>query len=600
MKGKNHGVLLLFLLLVTGFSFGQSIVSTSLFSTEDAYTRSGTGATANFGAADSLIVTSSLNTLMPTVTYAALRSFMKFDLSTIPTNAIITSAKLRLSSKGTEPIAASNSTELYADLVNSTWSEGTINHNSGISNNTVVSTVTTSNLVAQSTFLGNFYYREFDVRAQLQGLVEQRIPNHGWRIRRNPETGILTPAVYHSKESSATFSTFLVPRLEVSYYIPMSVSGATIVQATTTTSTDGSISPTLANGSSASKTYQWFSSTDLTTPIATTLNLSGVKYGWYGLKVTGTASAETMYYAFIIGVKCATVSVVFNPGNSDYIDDAVVLNSVSGSGTTTVFNTQRNYATSQTMTAAELGTAYYESLLRFRLWFDPNLTVNSANLTLYGAGHAPTDRPNTSYLKYVNVPWEEMSVGYTNRPTSLTSPMVTITGTATGNVNSTVNIASLINSWKLNNTQNYGCHMQLTFYEGSNTMMQYYSSDVVSGTKPSLTMSLTSTNCGTNTNLFYVPKDVVGPEVADLRNSDKTLRIRYKDYFDFDGYLNYSIKCLTDDSVVSLSLITKDSNTNWIAINLNSAGLVIGNVYLLELTDNSGRKEYLKFKVVNS
>ncbi|MNE18078.1 hypothetical protein D3C80_1110900 [compost metagenome] len=113
-------------------------------------------------------------------------------------------------------------------------------------------------------------------------------------------------------------------------------------------------------------------------------------------------------------------------------------------------------------------------------------------------------------------------------------------------------------------------------------------------------MSLTSTNCGTNTNLFYVPKDVVGPEIADLRNSDKTLRIRYKDYFDSDGYLNYTIKCLTDDSPLFLMLITKDSNTNWISINLNSVGLVMGNVYLMELTDSSGRKEYLKFKVVNS
>ncbi|MNU76135.1 hypothetical protein D3C71_656820 [compost metagenome] len=599
MKEKNHKVLLLFLLLSTGFSFGQSILSTTLFSTEDAYTRSGTGAGTNFGAADSLVVTSSLNTILPTVTYSASRSFVKFDLSTIPTNAIITSAKLRLSSKGTDPIAAANSSELYVELANSTWAEGTITHNTGISNNTLGGIVTTSNLVPQSTFLGTFYYREFNVKAQLQGLVEQRIPNHGWRIRRNPETGILTPAVYHSKESAATFSTFLVPRLEVSYYIPMSVSSAIIVQATTTTSTDGSISPTLADGSSTSKTYQWFSSTDLTTPIATTLNLSGVKYGWYGLKVTGTDPSDVMYYAFIIGVKCATVNVVFNPGNSDYIDDAAFYNYTSGSGNTAIFNSQRNIGTGPTLTAAEQTSVLYESLLRFRIWFDPNLTVNSANLTLAGNGHAPTDRPNTSYLKYVNEQWAEMSVAFSNKPASVTSPMVTITGTAAGNGSSIVNIATLINSWKLNNTQNYGCHMQLTFYEGSNTMMQFYSSDGT-GTKPSLTMNLTSTNCGTNTNLFYVPKDVVGPEIADLRNSDKTLRIRYKDYFDVDGYVNYSIVCLTDDSVIGISLVPKDANTNWITINLNSAGLVIGNVYLLELIDRSGRKEYLKFKVVNS
>jgi hypothetical protein len=598
MKGKNY--LILFCLLFSGVmkSYGQSITTAVFDATEDAHTKSGATNTAvNYGSVNELIISSTTYSLSP-LSYYSTRSFVKFDLSAIPSNAIITSAKLRLRVKS-ESLVATNSTELYADLANTTWSQSTITHNSAISNNTIVSTVTTSNFVTVTDFFGSIDYREFDVKSQVQALAEGRIPNHGWRIRRNPDTGNLTPAIYYSTEHLPG-NAFFYPKLEVKYYIPMTVTSATIVQATTTSSADGSISPVIAGGSSASKTYQWYNSLGNTIPGGTSLNLTGRTYGWYGLKVSGTDPSDVMYYAFLIGVKCSTVSVTFAP-DGNYVDDTYMINNVSGSGTTAVFNTQTNNGNAGVIPASEnLSPMTTEGLLRFRLWFDPNLTVNSANLTLYGNAHAPTDRPNTSYLKLVNGPWAETSVAYTNRPASLTTPSVTINSIVAGNGNATVNIASLVNSWKLNNPQNYGCHFQLTFYEGSVTKMQFNSSEAAAGSRPSLALSLTSTDCGTNTNLYYVPEENVGPEIADLRNSNKILRIRYKDYFDTDGFLNYSIKCLTDDTTPLINLTTKNANTNWIEIDLTAAGLVLGNVYLLELTDASGKKEYLKFKVVNS
>ena len=597
MKEQNY--LVLFCLLSLGImkSYGQTITTTTLYATEDAYTKSGAANTnTNYGSLTELIVTSSTYTTTP-LTYSATRSFVKFDLTSIPTDAVITSAKLRLRPKS-ESLAVSGSTDLQADLANTTWGQSTITHTSGISKNTNISTVTLSNLVSVTDFQGTVDYREFDVKSHVQALVEARIPNHGWRIVRNPETGNLTPAIYYSIEHLN--NSYFIPHLEVKYYIPMTVTSATIVQTTTTSSADGSISPVIAGGSSASKTYQWYTSSGSAISGATSLNLTGRTYGWYGLRVTGTDPSDVMYYAFVIGVKCATVSVTFAP-DGNYVDDTYLINNVTGSGTTADFNTQLNNATAGVIPASEnISPMTTEGLFRFRLWFDPNLTVNSANLTLYGNAHAPTDRPNTSYLKLVNAPWAESSVAYTNRPVSLTSPSVTINSIAAGNGNATVDIVSLVNSWKLNNPQNYGCHFQLTFYEGSVTKMQFNSSEAAVGVRPSLALSLTSADCGTNTNLYYVPEENVGPEVADLRNSNKTLRIRYKDYFDSDGSLNYSIKCLTDDSSVTPPVISKDANTNWILINLNSSGLVMGNIYLLELKDASGKKEYLKFKVVNS
>lgn len=601
MKGTSY--LSLFCLVFSSLTnlYGQSITTVNIEASEDAYTKSGATNTAiNYGGQPDLIISSNLYSLSP-ITYYSTKSFVKFDLSSIPSNAIITSAKLRLRIQS-ESLAASNSTELYADLANTTWSQSTITNNSNISPNTNVSTVTISNKVTVTDFAGSIDYREFDVKSHVQALVEGRIPNYGWRIRRNPDTGNLTAATYYSSEYIPG-NTYFYPKVEIKYYIPMSVTAATIVPASTSAASDGSITPVISGGSSSTKTYQWYTSagTAIAAPAGTSLNLTGRSYGWYGLKVTGTGDAsDVMYYGFLVGAKCATVSVTFNP-DGNYIDDAGYMNGISGSGTTAIFHTQKNFGATAAITAAELSGVYYESLLRFRLWFDPNLTYNSANLTLYGNGHAPTDRANTSNLKLTNDPWAEMSLAYTNRPSS-TTPSVTINAIAAGNGNTSpaVNIASLVNIWKLNNPQNYGCLFQLISYLGNNTMMQFNSSDAASGVRPSLALSITSTDCGTNTNLFYVPEESIGPEVADLRNSNKVLRIRYKDYFDTDGYLNYSIKCLTDDTSILSTLIAKNANTNWISIDLTSAGLVLNNLYLLELTDSSGKKEYLKFKVVNN
>lgn len=603
MKGTSY--LALFFLVFSSLTnlYGQSITTVNIEASEDAYTKSGaTNTGVNYGGQPDLIVTSSLYSFSP-VTYSSTKSFVKFDLSSIPSNAIITSAKLRLRIQS-ESLAATNSTELYADLANSTWSQSTITNNSNISPNTNVSTVTISNKVTVTDFAGSIDYREFEVKDHVQALIEGRIPNYGWRIRRNPDTGILTAATYYSTEYLPG-NTYYYPKVEIKYYIPMSVTSATIVPASTSAASDGSISPIISGGSSSTKTYQWYTSsgTAIAAPAGTSLNLTGRSYGWYGLKVTGTGDAsDVMYYAFLVGAKCATVSVTFAP-DGNYVDDATMDNTISGSGTTATFYDQVNSGATTTITAAEdAGTHahYTESVLRFRLWFDPNLTYNSANLTLYGNGHAPTDRTNASYLYLLTSPWAEMSVAYSNKPTiNFTSP-VSLAGIAAGNGNRTVNIASLINNWKLNNPQNYGAAFRLISYLGSNTLMQFNSSDAASGVRPSLALSITSNDCGTNTNLYYVPEESIGPEVADLRNSDKVLRIRYKDYFDTDGYLNYSIKCLTDDSSILSTLIPKNANTNWISIDLNSAGLVLNNVYLLELNDASGKKEYLKFKVVNN
>lgn len=568
-------------------AFGQGITNVSFTAKQDSYTASQDGASTNYNSTNVLVINSTTYNIKP-ITYKRFRAFVNFDITSIPSNAIITSAKLRLRPNATEPYATTNSTELYADLCNASWDETTITDNSGISNNTAISTVTISNLVTISSPFGNYDVREFDVKAHVQALVENRIVNYGWRIRRNPETGAYTAGTYYTHE--AVGGSLYAPTLIVSYYIPMSVSAATFTQASTTSSSDGAIYPTIINGSSTTKTYQWYSSTGAAISGATSLNLTGVPYGWYGLRVWGSAPSEQMFYGFLLAAKCATVNVTFAP-DGNYIDDAMYY-AFDAAG----INNQINYGSTSLLTAAEGSSTKQESLLKFRLWIDPNLTVNTANLTLYGNGHAPTDRANTSYFKLVNAPWAEMSVAGTNAPTALSSPSVTINAIAAGNGNATINIASLVNIWKMNNTQNYGGLFQLISYAGTKTLMQFNSSDATAGVRPSLVLNITSTECSTNQNLYVVLKDEVGPEIHNLP-SNKLLKFRYTDYFDRDVVLNYSITGITDDATIINPIISVNYYTNWLSLNLSSAGLVTGNVYLLQVTDADGNKKYLKFKV---
>ncbi len=600
-------IILLFV-LIGSFTFSsksQGITTVGFYAAEDAYVKSGAANTGvNNGALTELIASNGLYSFSP-ISYFYTRSLVKFDLSSLSPNAIITSAKLRLRIKS-ESLVAIGSTELHLDLANSTWSEGTVTNNSGIVNNTNAATVTLSSKVTITDFSGSRDVREFDVKNHVQALVENRIPNYGWRIKRNPESGTLTPAIYYSKEYLPG-NTYYYPELEIQYYLPVSVNGCYVVNASNTTASDGTISPTLLNGSSGAKTYQWYKYTSSTlTAIsgATNLNLVGQPYGWYGLRVTGADPSDVSYHGFIIGVRCATFSISVPP-EPNYIDDSFMQNGVAGSGPSAQYYTQWNYGAGLIQIGEHIVglpgevDSWGESLLRFRLWFDPNYVVNSANLTLYGYSHSPSsDGANNTKVKLVTSNWNEMSVAWTNKPSSVDPPSVTINSIYTSG-NSVINIKSLVDYWKINSTQNFGCHFQLANYNGYGTRYQIYnSSDAAAGSRPSLTLSLTSAEGCPNTNLYYVPEESIGPEIVDLPNSNKILRIRYKDYYDSDGNLNYSIKCLTDDSPVVLTLVSKNSNINWISFNLNSAGLTQGKVYLLELRDNRGKKEYLKFKVI--
>jgi len=111
-----------------------------------------------------------------------------------------------------------------------------------------------------------------------------------------------------------------------------------------------------------------------------------------------------------------------------------------------------------------------------------------------------------------------------------------------------------------------------------------------------ITSALASFNCVFENQFFYL-KDEVEQSIAYVAGSK--LKFKYnEDYFDVNGNLNYTIKCLNDDVAPTLYTVTKPTHTNWIEITLGAGGVPItaGNIYLIQVTDTKGRKQYLKFK----
>ncbi len=471
-------IFVLFTFLCSFLGYSQIVTAPTLYSVEDGHTNSGSTGT-NYGTLGTMNVSVASGP-------AIYRGFMKFNLTSIPSNAVITSAILKLTPSGTENVTTTGSTQLYLDVCNSSWTETGINHSSNISNNTLFATVTTSNLVSSK--------REFQIRDFIQPMVEGRLPNNGFRVRKSDETTVLN-TTYFTRENGTASNR---PQLVIQYYLRSYVSAATVVHTSTLSSTDGSISPTVTNGSNTTMTYRWFNSSG--TQIATTQNLTGVGKGWYGLKYYGTTAGDTTYQAFIVGTECEDVSITFDPG-PNYIDDARFGDFVSGSGTAAINYPQVNTGANAVMLHERWtnGGVWYNhrDIIKFRLWVDPGCQVNTAVMTLVGNAHNPLQTANTSELRQVTSDWSELGVAHTNMPTSTATGLINVAGIAAGNGNAAIDIASFFNTWKTNNVTNYGMLFQLQSYASNlYTRMQFHSSDATTAAnRPQIAFSIKANTC---------------------------------------------------------------------------------------------------------
>ena len=137
-----------------------------------------------------------------------LRSYIQFDLSSVPENARVTDADLRLYQYNTTG-EISFTIDLYK--VTSEWQEGTINWNSQPSYSTEVEYSCNITAVAAT-------WKSWDIDDLVQGWLYGTISNYGMVLIDTDETSVNTVAYFHS--SDYTFDTSKCLKLEIDYYIP--------------------------------------------------------------------------------------------------------------------------------------------------------------------------------------------------------------------------------------------------------------------------------------------------------------------------------------------------------------------------------------------
>lgn len=435
------------LTLSSYFRLNSQITTTTFNTSKDSYTIS--SSTSNFGT--NVDMHAGITSKFGVASFR--RSYLYFPITGIPANAIVTAAKIMVYQTG--GTTASSTTELLLERITQSWVETTVA--SGTEPNVSTSGVIQNSFYATSTALRTFY-----VKDHAQKMVNGFFTNEGWRIRYYDETQTTANNfIFHTREGVND------PVLEISYYIPKTISSATINHCSTTASSDGSITPTFVNGSGGTYTYQWINSAGST--VGTSSSLSGVPYGWYGLYASDATNNDHFYMAFLVGVNCQNVSIDFKPG-PNYIDDAQIAD-----GT----NSGNNYGSGLRFPAQTNTNGVVQNLnnyVKFRLWMDQNLTVSQADLYLSGKSHTSGGLNAASLLKTTSN-WGEFSISWLNQPTYSSSIQENIPATTSTTESKTVNLINFWNAWKTDNTLNYGMRFQLQNATTTTRRMEFHSSD---------------------------------------------------------------------------------------------------------------------------
>lgn len=521
------------------------------------------------------------------------RSYVAFDVSSIPSNAVIYSATLDLTRTGSVSGGATWKTK----LLTSSWLESMTS--SGLP--------TISNLagdVVSTTPNPIGYVDAIDVTSMVQRMVYGQTTNFGWSVELANEAYWGTSGAYfYTRESGLAHSQ---PNLNIKYYIPLSVNTATTTHESAVNESDGGVSFTLSGGASTSYTYAWYAGTAPTTAIpgATSATITDLPYGWYGVHVTGTYG-EDFYQAFIVGTDCREVTITFQP-DLNYTDNAYTcdIDRTPWGGI--------NYITTNFSTAPEIRAirGYYnlhyeqQNFLNFKLWMDDELDVTQADLFLQGLAHMTTGGSNAVDLDIITQPWLEHVISWDIHPTSSTSTTVAIPATTSLYQNNTVDMIDFWDAWKANNNLNYGFNFKFQSPTNNNRRHWYHSPLATTvSTRPSIEFKVSL--------LHPEAPYYCNPLYAAVER--KLTGVKYKTQLGL-LYFYYNNEYTSASSDLTYKIYEKDDQLNPIMdgtistlplaygrndYQLNVApSLTVGEFYILEVKNDKDELFYLRFEML--
>lgn len=535
----------------------------------------------------------SMQTRVTTASTDFRRIAIKFDITSmgIPADAVIVSANLVLTPVGTE----STTSMVLRRITTTTWSEASATLNPA--------TTTTNQVFTSGGPYTGPATRTIDVTNLVKDIFSGVTTNNGWLISCSPESATTAGNIYHSLSSGTITAQ---PKLNISWYVPYSITGATINHASSTVAADGSVAVTFSGGSgNPNSTFQWYYSNG--TPLGssssgtTVPTLPNRAYGWYGLKIKG--AYDSLYTAFLVGVDCDIVSISFAPG-PEYIDDAY-LDFMAGP------STPNNGGYVYNMASRAVGIPNSNSsLIRFRLWMDANSKPLQSNLTMVGSSHIYANGPNTANLDQVTQNWQEYIVKVSTAPTTSTTIQANLPTTTTSNQNQVVDLNAFWNYWKANNLLNYGMRLQpiATAY----TMRQrFHSSDATTpSNRPKIDFIIDDATCDRTTYTLFKREQDAGTALM----FQGKLKFYFVEEYQIDPGKKIPLSLYDENNVLIAAIDINGGaisgkpllpafnymfDDNRQVLNLTSYGLTPGKYYILQLTHDNGTKEYIKFIYTN-
>lgn len=399
------------------------------------------------------------------------RTFIQFDVGSLPDEAIIVSATLKM-----KPADINNDEQhpFFIERVDEFWSEGTINW----ANAPDVYTSDQISIAHNQTT--DTVLHEFDVTDHVEQMHWYNQLNFGWRIRLQTESGQQTKGVkYYSSEHD---STSWQPELEVEYILPPEIKIGVIHSEKD--STNGLADIDYSGGSSGTPTYYWIYKWSAgvlgviqhgANPDNNDLDINDLAAGLYHIRVRDSlysvVNNDKFFFSkwFLVGQEGVTTSIDWYHSEGFMYDVTIARNKTTDPNPQVMEDINYDYA--QYMSAAETpvgsGTRYeHAGLQRWNIDFDPLLEFTKADLTMKPHYHSrATTSSNAVDVRYVSGPWLEEVVTWNTRPSVDSTVILTYAQTepsGTNNDPDTMDYRQILEYWQANPQLNYGLEYRLS------------------------------------------------------------------------------------------------------------------------------------------
>ncbi|MFN8285828.1 MAG: DNRLRE domain-containing protein [Chitinophagales bacterium] len=423
---------------------------------------------------------------------AITRSIIKFDLSSIPAGAVVTSARLSLYHDPANPHSINTSNDVRIAYVTSNWNESTVTW--ATQPTTAISGLNIGNTATTTSDKLNI-----DVQSFVQGWVNGTYTNYGWMLNLIGESGTL--GRFQNYASSDNADSTLWPELVVCYTPTPCAASASFTYQNLGNNT---IHFTNTSASSSGYYSQWvFGNGTGAIANSTAANPSFTYTGPGPYKATLIIQDSTGLCADTLAGQNIILSTSFTclylqPDSNAGVDAHIFeLTPNTPSGNWPDFSASQ--WTYNSIPGEDRG------LIKFDLSSIPtNATVSNAVLSLYAnttsvggyTGQPTYGSNNASYLKFVTSGWNENTVTWNNQPATTTVGQVLLPqATSTVLDYTNINVTSFAQTWVNTPTQNNGMLLDMIGTGYYNSLIFCSSDHPIASRRPMLAVCYTVPFC---------------------------------------------------------------------------------------------------------